>query len=93
MTNWLINDKQFGIIIGIIVTILIATIAILILGNYKIQENRIKLQEERWNHGQCDNCGREWRYAQAVGHCRGTYYLYICDDCLNTIEINEYRGE
>lgn len=93
MTSWLIDDKQFGIIIGIIVTILIAAIAILILGSYKIQEDRIKLQEERWNHGQCDNCGREWRYEQAVGHRSSTSYLYVCDGCLNTIEIDEYRGE
>lgn len=85
-------DDKFGIIIGLIVAISIAAIAIMILGGKKVQEDRIKFQEERWNHGQCDNCGGEWRYAQAVGHARGTYYLYVCDDCLNTIEIGEYRG-
>jgi hypothetical protein len=92
MIGWYVNDKQFGIIIGLIVTISIAAIAIIILGGKKVQEDRIKFQEKRWNHGQCDNCGGEWRYAQAVGHCEDTTYLYVCDDCLNTVEIGEYRG-
>lgn len=78
-------DDKFGIIIGLIVAISIAAIAIVVLGH-------MKFQEDRWNHGQCNNCGREWRFEQAVGHGRNTTYLYVCDDCLNTIEIGEYRG-
>lgn len=79
--------------LGIVSVGTLILVLILIIGIMAGELNRAISIEENWNHGHCNNCGREWRYEQAIGHGLSTKYLYICDGCLNTIEIEEYRGE
>ena len=40
----------------------------------------------KYNNGQCQ-CGGHWVYSQAVGHAYGTGFLYICDECGDTVEL------
>lgn len=40
----------------------------------------------KYNNGQCQ-CGGHWAYSQAVGHAYGTGFLYICDECGDTVEL------
>ena len=45
---------------------------------------------KNWNDGHCE-CGGNWIYEQAIGHQYSTNYIYYCDKCGTTIEINEKR--
>ena len=44
-----------------------------------------------WNNGICPYCGGHYKFIQAIGHQITTDYLYICDTCGNSIEIDHYR--
>ena len=40
------------------------------------------------NDGHCPDCETEWRYVQAVGHKAETKYIWVCDRCGKSIEVN-----
>lgn len=42
----------------------------------------------RWNNGYCPDCETKWRYIQAVGHRSDTKYIWVCDKCGKSIEVN-----
>lgn len=44
-------------------------------------------EEKEWNNGYCE-CGGHWVYEQAVGHAYSTSYLYKCDKCGKTLEVD-----
>lgn len=44
-----------------------------------------------WNDGICSDCGGHYQFVEAIGHRRGTSYLYGCDKCENRIELNIYE--
>lgn len=43
--------------------------------------------KKEWNNGYCE-CGGHWVYEQAIGHAYSTSYLYKCDKCGKTLEVN-----
>lgn len=43
-----------------------------------------------WNNGICPYCGGHYKFHQAIGHQITTDYLYICDTCGNSIEVDHY---
>lgn len=45
-----------------------------------------------WNDGICLDCGGYYKYIEAVGHRRGTSYIYQCDTCGNMIELNTLKN-
>ena len=51
-----------------------------------------KCDNDKWNDGQCPNCGTAWRYEQAVGHRYTTHYIYVCDTCGRRIEVDYIRN-
>lgn len=51
-------------------------------------ENRI------WNGGICNICEEgHWKFVQAVGHRYSTDYLYKCNHCGYTVELDKYHQE
>lgn len=45
-----------------------------------------------WNNGIC-SCGGNYKFEQAIGHRNYTSYMYICDKCGRSIEIENYYPE
>ena len=43
----------------------------------------------RYNNGICQLCGGKYVYQQAVGHRYETNYIYRCDKCGHTIEVDD----
>ena len=43
----------------------------------------------RYNNGICKICGGHYVYQQAVGHRYETNYIYRCDKCGHTIEVDD----
>ena len=84
MKNFFLAIINFIAIIGIALIILIIS-ALIVDHEYQIQENE-------WNNGRCPKCGQEWRFEQAISHYNDTTYLYVCDNCLNTVELEKYHG-
>lgn len=41
-----------------------------------------------YNDGICSFCGGNWEYSNAVGHKYTTNYIYICDKCGRSIEVD-----
>ena len=48
---------------------------------------------DRYNNGICKLCGGHYVYQQAVGHRYDTNYIYRCDKCGHTIEVDEVYPE
>lgn len=46
------------------------------------------VSDSQWNNGHCPDCETEWRYIQAVGHKSDTKYIWVCDRCGKSIEVN-----
>lgn len=42
----------------------------------------------RYNNGICSQCGGKYVYQQAVGHEYFTHYIYRCEKCGKTIEVD-----
>lgn len=47
----------------------------------------------RYNNGICKICGGHYVYQQAVGHRYETNYIYRCDKCGHTIEVDDVFPE
>jgi len=41
-----------------------------------------------YNDGICSTCGGHYEYSNAVGHKYITNYIYICDKCGRSIEVD-----
>ena len=74
-------DDDKILLISIISTVIILVISFLIV--YSIGKQN---ENKRWNNGKCE-CGGDWVYEQAVGHSFYTSYLYRCNQCGKTIEV------
>lgn len=46
-----------------------------------------------WNNGICPYCGGHYKFHQAIGHQITTDYLYICDTCGHSIEVDKHYME
>lgn len=46
-------------------------------------------KRKQYNNGVCLKCGGNYEMYQAVGHGISTSYIYKCDNCGNTIELDE----
>lgn len=75
--------------------IIISTIFIIIVVSLVTFINLSHNNEEitTWNNGICAECGGSYIYQQAIGHYYRTYYIYICNNCKNLIEIDTYYKE
>ena len=47
----------------------------------------------RYNNGICKVCGGRYVYHQSVGHAYTTDYIYRCDKCGHTIEVDNVFPE
>lgn len=70
------NDTSWGEI-GILILILIVVCII-----------SRACSSARYNNGICKICGGRYVYQQSVGHAYTTDYIYRCDKCGHTIEVD-----
>ena len=77
------KDNITPLIIGIFILILLFIVFI----GYNFDQNK-----DLWNNGYC-SCGGHWEYEAAVEHENSTTtYIYHCDKCENSIEIEEFHA-
>ena len=70
----------------ILVVTLIAIMAVLCIAT----DVSTAKTESLFNNGFCLQCGKRFRYLQAIGHRDTTWYLYVCDQCGNVVEYTRY---
>ena len=44
-----------------------------------------------YNNGTCLKCGGNYSFFTVVGRDSALYYVYMCDNCKNIVETNDYR--
>lgn len=64
-------------------------IGIVILFLFLLHSCSSILSATTYNNGIHEGCGGHWVYETAVGHQYTTSYIYHCDKCGITIELND----
>jgi len=72
--------------------IFILTLIIVFFGfiSYNEELENYKSDVAKYNNGICSECGGNYEYKQAVGTNSDTGYIYICDNCKNLIQLDNY---
>ena len=73
------NDTQVSLIF----------IGILILFLFLLHSCNSVLSATMYNNGIHEGCGGHWVYDTAVGHKYTTNFIYQCDKCGMTVELDE----
>ena len=68
-------------------TIIIIIICLIIM--FIMHSCGVVLSEKTYNNGIHEGCGGHWVYETAVGHRYTTNFIYQCDKCGITVELDK----
>lgn len=73
------------------INLLIVIFAVIIIILIAIYGHEYEKNKNEWNNGYC-SCGGHWKYKQSVEDGDNTTYIYRCDNCGKTIEVEEVQA-
>ena len=73
------------------INLLIIIFAVIIIILIAIYGHEYEKNKSEWNNGYC-SCGGHWEYEQSVEDGDNTTYIYHCDNCGKTIEVEEVQA-
>ena len=82
------DENDFNLALVILLVIFLIFVFSLALFCSHIDRNHM---DSLYNNGICLKCGGNYNFFTVVGHNSALYYVYMCDNCKNIVEMKDYR--